>query len=215
MKLTLDKRKLMALEPLKSSEETRYYLRGVAIVPQADGSLHLVATNGHALGIIAVTKDQYTIEDGSLDKTIILSYDGIDSKKLLKDQYIDMTLDINLETRAVLVSCGDYLAKTMLIDGDFPDYTKLAKLPKEPLQSDHFRISDKVIKSFKEVLAIYTGASLKGTPIPYFYKVSEEMYLVRGALSDFIGLTMGMRSDTSLYNVPDVFGNLWQDNLSS
>lgn len=101
-----------------STEETRYYLNGVYIHPEADG-INLVATDGHRLA-----KRYIALKDGAPEmpgvivprKTI-----GVIAKLLGKDGDIQINVS---DSRASITMEGKRLS-SKLIDGTFPDYRRV------------------------------------------------------------------------------------------
>ena len=103
-----------------STEETRYYLNGIYLHKSDAGDLCAVATDGHRL---AMTKQ--TLPSGAAQMpSIILPRKAVgELRKLLDDYDGDVTMSMS-ETRAEF-SFGAVRLTTKLIDGTFPDYTRV------------------------------------------------------------------------------------------
>ena len=103
-----------------STEETRYYLNGIYLHKSESGELCAVATDGHRL---AMTR-QSLPEGASAMPSIILPRKAVtELRKLLDDFDGDVTVSLS-ETRAEF-GFGAVQLKTKLIDGTFPDYTRV------------------------------------------------------------------------------------------
>lgn len=103
-----------------STEETRYYLNGIYLHKSDAGDLCAVATDGHRL---ALTKQ--TLPSGAAQMpSIILPRKAVSElRKLLDDYDGDVTISMS-ETRAEF-AFGAVRLTTKLIDGTFPDYTRV------------------------------------------------------------------------------------------
>lgn len=102
-----------------STEETRYYLNGVYL-HNVDDDLVGVSTDGHRLA-------KMTVAGGHKVSPIIVPRKTVGQlKKLLADGG-----DVKLDTSAtkMRVTCGDFTLVSKVVDGTFPDYTKV--IPKE------------------------------------------------------------------------------------
>lgn len=120
-----------------SEEETRFYLKGVAIQPAPVPGAYLVATDGHAMGVMRLESDQAIATHAgfilSADKAIraavkcgkreqawiICREDRADIVKL--GAYILPTMD-DLATAPVSLSIP---AATAYVDGTFPDWRRV------------------------------------------------------------------------------------------
>jgi len=96
-----------------SSEETRYYLRGVNLCEE-NGALALVSTDGHRLAHV-VTQYPYT------GAPVIMPADAV---KLALDLGVG-ACTLSIGPRAVQLACDAYTLTTKIVDGTFPDYTRV------------------------------------------------------------------------------------------
>lgn len=103
-----------------STEETRYYLNGIYFHKSASDMFCAVATDGHRLAL-----SQMTMPQGASDMpSIILPRKAVgELRKLLDDQEGDVQVSLS-ETRAEF-SFGVVRLTSKLIDGSFPDYTRV------------------------------------------------------------------------------------------
>ena len=103
-----------------SNEETRYYLNGIYLHKAEDGNLCAVATDGHRL---ALTR-QALPSGASQMPSVILPRKAVgELRKLLDDYDGDVSVGLS-ETRAEF-SFGVIRLTSKLIDGTFPDYTRV------------------------------------------------------------------------------------------
>jgi len=125
IKITFDARTLKAALICTSTDETRYYLNGVAI--QLDGdSLFIVATDGHRL--IAM-QPEFTIERDDTDAanradfgSVIIPADIVKNLKLNKS-VDDCTLTIDAG-KGELEYCGQSI-RFGFVDGSFPNWRQV------------------------------------------------------------------------------------------
>lgn len=102
-----------------SAEETRYYLNGVCFSEWKDGLPCLVATDGHRLSLREV--DGASGFDGQIVPRkavqIITSLGEVDRLRFYDN--------------GALFQCGGATVSTKLIDGTFPDFTRVIPAPEE------------------------------------------------------------------------------------
>ncbi|MFZ5963513.1 DNA polymerase III subunit beta [Thalassococcus sp. BH17M4-6] len=106
-----------------STEETRYYLNGVYMhVADGDGgkSLRCVATDGHRLARIDAD-----LPDGAADMPgVIVPRKTVgELRKLLDDD--DMAIAVSVSDTKVRFATPDITLISKVIDGTFPDYTRV------------------------------------------------------------------------------------------
>lgn len=106
-----------------STEETRYYLNGVFIQPHATDftALNFVATDGHRLVAHTVTGLRHNFTTG-----IIVPRDAVNALRALLAAYPNATLQMNMHgDMTVNITHSSFELATKLIDGAFPDYTRV------------------------------------------------------------------------------------------
>ena len=128
-----------------SSEETRYYLNGVYLTV-VDGKMFAVSTDGHRLSLSHVVDIDMPAPNVIVPKKIV--YELI---KLLPSYEGNLSLKIN-ETR-VEIQIGDIIVGSKLIDGTFPDYTRV--IPDEG-QTKIFVDADTLAEAIDRVSVITT-----------------------------------------------------------
>ena len=103
-----------------STEETRYYLNGIYIHKSEQGDLCAVATDGHRL---ALTRQGLPAGASSMPSVIVPRKAVTELRKLLDD--FDGEIGMSLSDTRAEFSFGTVRLKTKLIDGTFPDYTRV------------------------------------------------------------------------------------------
>jgi DNA polymerase-3 subunit beta len=103
-----------------STEETRYYLNGIYLHKSEQGELCAVATDGHRL---AMTRQSLPSGASNMPSIIVPRKAVTEVRKLLDDFEGDVGVALS-DTRAEF-SFGAVRLKTKLIDGTFPDYTRV------------------------------------------------------------------------------------------
>ena len=106
-----------------STEETRYYLNGVYMhTTEDDGNkvLRTVATDGHRLARL-----ETSVPDGASGMPgIIIPRKTIGELRKLTEE-TDGNIDISLSETKIRFRSGDTVLISKLIDGTFPDYTRV------------------------------------------------------------------------------------------
>jgi DNA polymerase-3 subunit beta len=106
-------------------DETKYNLNGVFIKAVAENShqiLRMVATDGHRLSIAEKGLDGSISEE--LLKGVIFPKKGVFELKKMTEEADDDTMICFLDNSAV-VKKGNTFVVMRLVDGEFPDYTKV------------------------------------------------------------------------------------------
>ncbi|TJW86291.1 MAG: hypothetical protein E5V92_14375 [Mesorhizobium sp.] len=124
--------------PFISTEETRYYLNGVAFEfgVDDDGMLRAIATDGHRLG----SRQAKTSANIVGRPTIIVPRDAI---KAVAHLAAGKEVTLSVDDKKAEFAFGDYVIRTKLIDGTFPDWRRV--VPKGPFK--HFELdAAKILK---------------------------------------------------------------------
>ena len=103
-----------------STDETRYSLNGVFVEEASGGSVRMVSTDGHRLAF-----EEQTLGPLGLSKGVILPRKGLGELKRLLENGDDGVIAIGFRENMALVSKDKVDLFMRLIDGDFPDYTKV------------------------------------------------------------------------------------------
>lgn len=127
-----------------STDETRYSLNGVFIEEDQGGKVRMVATDGHRLAF-----DEKTLGSFGLSKGVILPRKGLAELRKLLESGEDSVVSIGFRENMGFIKKEKVELFMRLIDGDFPDYTKvipkgnpsLAKIEHEDLLQALRRVS--------------------------------------------------------------------------
>jgi DNA polymerase III subunit beta len=103
-----------------SMDETRYSLNGVFIEESDNGKVRMVATDGHRLAFA-----ERTLSSLGLSKGVILPRKGLAELKKLLESGEDGVVSIGFRENMGLVIKDRVELFMRLIEGDFPDYTKV------------------------------------------------------------------------------------------
>jgi DNA polymerase-3 subunit beta len=103
-----------------STDETRYSLNGVFMEEGEGGKVRMVSTDGHRLAF-----EEQSLGSLGLSKGVILPRKGLGELKKLLESGNDGVVSIGFKENMVLVSKDKVELFMRLIDGDFPDYTKV------------------------------------------------------------------------------------------
>jgi len=103
-----------------STDETRHSLNGVFIEGGEGGKVRMVATDGHRLAF-----QEKEIGSISLSKGVILPRKGLAELKKLLESGEESVVSIGFHENMGFVRKGDVELFMRLIDGEFPDYTKV------------------------------------------------------------------------------------------
>jgi DNA polymerase-3 subunit beta len=118
-----------------SSDETRYNLNGVFIEEVRDGKVRMVATDGHRLALI-----ERGIGSFGLSKGVILPRKGLAELRRLLEGAEEGEVSVGFKENMGLVLKGNVELFMRLIEGDFPDYSKV--IPKDNPQIAHLDLED-------------------------------------------------------------------------
>jgi DNA polymerase-3 subunit beta len=103
-----------------STDETRYSLNGVFVEQGDGGSVRMVATDGHRLAF-----EEKPVGSFGLTKGVILPRKGLSELKKLLESGSDGAVSLGFKENMGLVTKDKIELFMRLIDGDFPDYTKV------------------------------------------------------------------------------------------
>jgi DNA polymerase III subunit beta len=103
-----------------STDETRYSLNGVFVEEGESGKVRLVSTDGHRLAF-----EEQMLGTLGLGKGVILPRKGLGELRKLLESSDDGVISIGFKENMALVSKDNVELFMRLIDGDFPDYTKV------------------------------------------------------------------------------------------
>jgi DNA polymerase-3 subunit beta len=151
---------LAAVRPCVSTEETRYYLNGVAVISRSDGGVDVVATDGHRLA--AYHAADATLSRGDTDGPTAVH-------AIIPNAALDALADASLlyiTPRHVQARVGSRLVVSKLIEATYVDYGRvfppMASTDKTPVYST---LCDVKSLSGAAMLAKQVGG--KGAPVAW------------------------------------------------
>jgi DNA polymerase-3 subunit beta len=142
-----------------STDETRYSLNGVFMEEKERGKVHMVATDGHRLAVI-----ERAIGSTGLEKGVILPRKGLAEVRKLLEGVEDGVVAIGFRENLGLVVKEKVELFMRLIDGEFPDYSKV--IPKDNPHAVKIE-QDQLLKALRRVSILsserYKGIKLEVT----------------------------------------------------
>jgi DNA polymerase-3 subunit beta len=156
-------RKLLSLvQYAMAQQDIRYYLNGLLVLVE-DRQLRLVATDGHRLAYAAMG----LVADLPRIEVIVPRKTVIELSKLLADSDEEVILELSATQAAFRF--GDIELVTKLVDGKFPDYTRVIptqhknslKVEREVLRQSLQRAAILSNEKFRGVRWVLTDGSLK------------------------------------------------------
>jgi len=145
-------RKLLGLvQYAMAQQDIRYYLNGLLVLVE-DQQLRLVATDGHRLAYAAMGLD------ASLPRieVIVPRKTVLELSKLLSDGDAEVKLELSATQAAF--SFGDIELVSKLVDGKFPDYTRV--IPTQ--HKNALRIDREVLRQSLQRAAILSNEKFRG-----------------------------------------------------
>ncbi|MGH7929129.1 MAG: DNA polymerase III subunit beta [Candidatus Binatia bacterium] len=103
-----------------STDETRYSLNGVFVEQSAGDTVRMVSTDGHRLAF-----EEQALGALGLSKGVILPRKGLGELRKLLESGDEGVVAISFKENMALISRDKVELFMRLIDGDFPDYTKV------------------------------------------------------------------------------------------
>lgn len=146
------KERLALVHYAMAQQDIRYYLNGLLMV--VDGSeLKLVATDGHRLAVVSCP---LASKIDSPQEVILPRKTIMELAKLLDDS--ETPVEIRLSANQARFTLGDVLLVSKLVDGKFPDYTRV--IPQN--HPKHIRISREVLSQALLRTAILSTEKFRG-----------------------------------------------------
>jgi DNA polymerase III subunit beta len=103
-----------------SSDETRFNLSGVFVGNGEDGTLRMVATDGHRLAMI-----DRRLADARLERGVIMPRKGLVEARKLLDETDDAEVTMILSAKDVRLILRSVSFFMRLVEGEFPDYRQV------------------------------------------------------------------------------------------
>lgn len=139
-----------------STEETRFYLRGVYLEPTGTGHVRMTATDGHIL-----LTAQTLCENGAKFEPFILSI-GAQSDAILKAcrlaKAVELVLSMDSKMWSVRSATGAELAlgRWQSVDGTFPDYRRIFPQDSSP-RAEAVPLLPKPAARFRDAARLVVG----------------------------------------------------------
>ncbi|HMK13709.1 MAG TPA: DNA polymerase III subunit beta [Burkholderiales bacterium] len=145
-----------------AQQDVRYYLNGLLLVIEGD-QIKVIATDGHRLGYASIKQKQKTTHQ----EVILPRKAVIEICRLLDD--VDEEVIINVSPNQVIFTFSNIDLTTKVIDGKFPDYTRVIpsshqkqiRISREILQQALQRIAILANEKFRGVRWVLTGGNLR------------------------------------------------------
>lgn len=202
MSYDIAKNDLAAMLILAAKQDIRYYLNGVCL-EVGKKECRLIATNGHAMGVLKLDGNINVAESGIKRGQYIIPRNVIEFFKPKRDGFPHVILthigkgNENLWTMEDLY---EKVTKTFsMIDGKFPDYIKV--MPDKPVSNEPAQLDDTYLAAFKKANIMLTGKR----KFNQLYIGHDKTRAVVNFDNDrFTGVIMGMRPDPDdkFYNTP-------------
>jgi DNA polymerase III subunit beta len=156
------RRLLSLVQYAMAQQDIRYYLNGLLMVVE-DGSLKLVATDGHRLALASLK----LAADVPRHEVIVPRKTVLELSKLLADS--DEEVSVELSSTQAAFSFGSVELVSKLVDGKFPDYTRVIptqhknrlQVGREPLRQALLRAAILSNEKFRGVRWVLAEGSLK------------------------------------------------------
>jgi DNA polymerase-3 subunit beta len=141
-----------------STDETRYSLNGVFVEQGAAGSVRMVSTDGHRLAF-----EEQALGALGLSKGVILPRKGLGELRKLLESGDEGAVSIGFKENMALVSKDKVDLFMRLIDGEFPDYTKV--IPKG--NPSHAKIEHVELLQALRRVSILSSERYKGVKLEF------------------------------------------------
>ena len=142
---------LLLVQYAMAQQDIRYYLNGLLVVLEED-TLKAVATDGHRLAYACAKLQQKS----ELQEVILPRKAVQEIVKLLNDS--DEEVSVELAPSQVRFQIGDVILITKVVDGKFPDYTRV--IPTNYQKS--FEIEREVLRQALQRVAILSNEKFRG-----------------------------------------------------
>ena len=142
---------LLLVQYAMAQQDIRYYLNGMLVVLEGD-TLKAVATDGHRLAYASAKLQQKS----DLQEVILPRKAVQEIVKLLNDS--DEEISVELAPSQVRFQIGDVVLITKVVDGKFPDYTRV--IPTN--YQKNFVIEREILRQALQRVAILSNEKFRG-----------------------------------------------------
>jgi DNA polymerase III sliding clamp (beta) subunit (PCNA family) len=196
---------LEAIALASSTEASRYYLCGVLIEPLEDGTVALVATDGHRLSSLRyapqnpAAKDSFILASDDIKKIVSMAKaeakttDKQFRKNLaikIEKEGVNLTLSIVLKDgEDVSLPRGSFTTKE--VDGNFPDYARVIPSCEDSTTTETSFNAD-YMADFGKMAKLITGSRFPQIALK-LNDANGPMKIIMPHNSEFLGVLMPMR----------------------
>ncbi len=217
------KRLFSLVQYAMAQQDVRYYLNGLLLVIEGD-QIKVIATDGHRLGYASIKQKQKTTPQ----EVILPRKAVIEICRLLDD--VDEEVIINVSPNQVIFSFSNIELTTKVIDGKFPDYTRVIpsshqkqiRISREILQQALQRIAILANEKFRGVRWVLTEGNLrivctnneqeeaqeeldvdyKGEPLDIGFNISYLLDVLNNLNCDQVECAFGDANSSALITIP-------------
>jgi len=217
------KRLFSLVQYAMAQQDVRYYLNGLLLVIEGD-QIKVIATDGHRLGYASIKQKQKTTHQ----EVILPRKAVIEICRLLDD--VDEEVIINVSPNQVIFSFSNIDLTTKVIDGKFPDYTRVIpsshqkqiRISREILQQALQRIAILANEKFRGVRWVLTDGNLrivctnneqeeaqeeldvdyKGEPLDIGFNISYLLDVLNNLDCDQVECAFGDANSSALITIP-------------
>jgi len=141
-----------------SPDEARYNLSGVYIVTPEDGTVRMVATDGHRLSMIDRAAQGFAMSAG-----VIIPRKGLAELRKLLDQAGDNEAQLIIDRQLAWLRRGSSEISMRLVEGEFPDYKGVI-----PYQSKYqIRVRRDILLNAMKRAAIFSNERYHGVKLTF------------------------------------------------
>lgn len=204
---TINPNELEAVALAASTEQTRYYLNGVFIERYADGTIALIATDGHRMASVRakLTKqpaESFILGSADIKKALQLVKSAKKEFSRVVHNFIKVVIDVDgLDLLISVVLMDKELSETIntvgtfntkAIDGTFPDYRRIVP-SKDGEGAYHISFNCAYMNAFGSMVKLLTGNKCEQVSIQNT-GISNPMIITIPGCADFVGILMPMRA---------------------
>ena len=183
---------LAAVALFQSTEETKYYLKGVYIEAHPDGGVIMTATDGHRLG------SYHDNEAGQPESPMILPISrevltALKNKKALAVSWKENKITVTFRGKAAADDYSEASFTAEPIDGTFPDWRRV--VPEKPVTANNNfpAFNGSYLGDFGKAAALITG--IKDGTVRILHSGDKNAALVEfPGNPDFTGVLMPIRT---------------------
>jgi len=202
--ITIKPNELEAVALASSYQQTRYYLNGVCVETYSDGTIGLIATDGHRLHTIAAKQQEQPVSSfilGNIAVEMALTMVKDKQKaigkssamevliRIVTEDSINLTVEICVADKEAIGKVSEFTAKA--IDGRFPDWRRvIPSMPTDNVEND-IAFNCAYMVDFGKASKLLSG--LKSSCVKITSTGRASPILVKVGDNTFTGVLMPMR----------------------